>query len=199
MIKVLVAIPCNNFLEIDCIDSLFKTNQRIREWCELDVRFYSGYSCEMARNKAIDDMVNNSEADYLFFIDSDIVLEPDSLEKLILANHDIITGIYYKKQSWSKMAEICRVENDQTIFYQEHEIPKNIFKIDGCGFGCILIKRSVCEHIFNATNGRPFIYQTEPILISEDLWFCNVATALKYEIMCHNDVKVGHIWKFHHK
>lgn len=206
MKKILVAIPCNNYVELDCIDSLIKTINKLKNYCEINVQFYSGYSCEMARNNAIADIIN-TDYDYLFFIDSDIKLESNSLETLILSfeqienleeqhNCGIITGIYFRKQNNEKIAEICRVEENKTFFYQENEIPKNtIFQIDGCGFGCVLIKRSVCEHLFKEKNGKPFNYQYEPEIISEDLWFCNLASYYGYEIMCNSEVKVGHIGK----
>lgn len=193
--KVLIAIPCNNYVELECIDSIFKTINRIKEWCEFDVKFYSGYSCEQARNKAIKDLIN-SDYDYIWFIDSDIKFESDTFEKLLLSNCDICTGIYFLKQFGEKEAVIMRIENGKTLFYKENEIPENeIFQIDACGFGCILIKREVCEHIYNHENGYPFVYQFEPEIISEDLWFCNCAVELGYKIMCNSDVKCGHIWK----
>ena len=197
--KILVAIPCNNYVETQCIESLFKIAARIREWCELDVRTYSGYSCEQARNKAMGDMIN-SDAEYLFFVDSDIVLQPNSLEKLLIelnksTEYGLISGIYFKKQNCSRTAEICYVNNNGcTIFFEENQIPETVFKIDGCGFGCVLIKRSVCEHLYNVSDKRPFVYLFDP-LISEDLWFCNLASNNGYTILCHPEVRCGHIWK----
>ena len=206
MEKILVAIPCNNHVELDCINSIIKTINKLKNYYNINVQFYSGYSCEMARNNAIADIVG-TDYDYLFFVDSDIKLEFNTLENLLSSfkqiekleekhNCGIITGIYFKKQLEPKIAEICRIEGDETIFYQEDEIPKDtIFQIDGCGFGCVLIKRSVCEHLAKETNCMPFVYQFKPEIISEDLWFCNLAIKYGYEIMCNSETKVGHIGK----
>ena len=198
MNKIFIAIPCSDKIDIECVDSIFKLINNTNQY-KFDVRFYRGYSCEQARNKAMKEFIE-SDSTHIWFIDSDIQIKNDTLDKLISNDFDIVTGIYFRKEydiEGNKIAEICYwiEETDKTIFYRECDIPNNIFEIDACGFGCVLIKRSVCEHIFNECNGRPFYYCLEPI-ISEDLWFCNVAKSLGYKIYAINDAKVAHLWKF---
>lgn len=192
-VKIMVAIPCNERPEALCMESLFKVAARSRRYAELDVRLIRGYSCEQARNEAVRIFLE-SDAQYLWFVDSDILLGEDALEKLLLANCDIISGIYFRKWSGDdRTAEVCRLEDDRTIFYRESELPADLFSIAGCGCGCLLIRREVIEQCLKAVDGGTlFRYSFDP-LISEDLWFCNVASSVGYQLMAHGSARLGHL------
>jgi len=194
--KIMVAIPCSGLPETLCMETLFGVAMRCRGWCALDVRFITGYSCEMARNEAAR-LFLESDADYLWFVDADMALPLDSLERLVAMDASIASGVCFRKmQEEDKLSAVCRIYIEgETVFYRESEIPENVFEASGVGAACLLIKRDVMEECAKeSTGGRVFVYSHDP-LISEDLWFCNLARALGYRIMIDGGLRIGHIGK----
>lgn len=192
-IKIFVAIPSSGLLEAPCAESWFRVAARCGRWAELDFRFISGYSCELARNEAVRQFLM-TDARYLWFVDSDIVMAEDAPELLLSAQQEIVTGIYFRKEdSDDPCAEVCRLEEEKTVFFRRSELPDTIFPVAGCGAGCIMIRREVIEKCRQSVpDGRLFVYSFDP-LISEDLWFCNLAGSLGYRIWAHGALRLGHL------
>lgn len=192
VIDVMVAVPCGQAVSPRCAESLFGVAAASRNWARLDVRYIGGYSCAMARNIAVAEFLE-SGADYLWFVDSDIVLPGDSLMRLVNAGGDIVSGVYFRKIPGNdRIAEVCRLEDEKTVFYRESELPEEVFEASGVGFGCVLLSRETVRRCAGAAErGEPFVYNREP-LISEDLWFCNLARGLGYRVMVDGGLRVGH-------
>lgn len=189
-LDIMTAVPCGNTVSPRCMEALFRVAARVRKWCRLDVRFFQGYSCDMARNKAASAFLEGG-ADYLWFVDSDMILAEDSLVRLVNMGAEIASGVYFRKEAGERKAEVCRLEGDRTVFYTETELPAGVFEAAGVGFGCVLISRSAMECCMDASNGRPFMYNHDPV-ISEDLWFCNIARRLGYRVMVDGGLRLGH-------
>ena len=62
------------------------------------------------------------------------------------------------------------------------------FKVEACGFGCVLMKTSVMETIINKYND---LFAPLPGF-GEDLSFCIRARACGFDIWCDPKVQVGH-------
>lgn len=193
MKKVFVAIPCNGFLMPLCVQSLFRVASYSRKDCVLDVRFISGYGCEMARNEATRQFIR-SDAEYLWFVDSDIVLADQSLERLLAMDADVASGVYFRKtDDGDRVAEVCFAHEDKTVFYRQSTLPYGVFETDAVGAGCLLIKRHVMERCAGVSEGgRVFVYSHDPV-ISEDIWFCNLVKNLGFNIMVDGDLRLGHV------
>ncbi len=193
-LKVMVAVPCCGAPEPLTMETLFRVARRCRRWCDLELVMPRGYSCDMARNEAVRRFME-SDAQWLWFVDSDIALPEDALERLLKAGCDVVSGVYFRKiPGETRVAEVCRLDGEETVFYREDELPSGLFDAAGVGAGCLLIRRSVIERALGATGGaRLFVYQHEPELISEDLWFCNIMRQLGCSITVDGDLRLGHI------
>lgn len=190
MTKVMVIVPTAARPEVLTVETLFGVARRVRRWCELDVRIVAGYSCEMARNEGVR-LFLESDAQWLWMVDSDMALPDWSLEQLLGAGEPVVSGVYFRKLPGERIAEVCRLEEDATVFFREDEIPDHLFEAAGVGCGCVLLRRDAVEAA--SACGRMFVYQIEPELISEDLWMCNLLRGLGYRIMVDPAVRCGHI------
>ena len=132
---------------------------------ETDFQFFYGYNIDQIRN-----LIANwaQKYDYLFSVDSDIVMPPDTLKKLIAHNKDIVTGMYIQRIPGTHALE---------IFGMGGRMPYDLIKgqglleIDGCGFGCVLIK----SEVFKTIEYPQFVYHSaldHKDTISEDTDFC---------------------------
>lgn len=146
----------------------------------------------MARNEAVRLFLEEG-ADYLWFVDSDIALRDDALERLLAVNAGVASGVYRRKDG-AGLVEVCRVVDGETAFYKAGDIPEGVFAASGVGAGCLLLRRDVVEACRRESGDRVFVYSHEP-LVSEDLWFCNLVARLGYDVMVDGGLRVGHIGK----
>lgn len=104
------------------------------------------------------DLARMDNADYLFSVDSDIIVEPDILNKLIEANKDIVAGLISNGGS--------QAYNFLPFSGNRNEVKKEIFEVKVTGACCLISK--------NVFNNRSIRY-SEQFGTGEDLGFCESA------------------------
>ncbi len=124
---------------------------------------------------------------HILFIDSDVLPRPNTLDKLLELDKDIVTGVYpmttKKSITWSVVKDDLMVELD--------ELPRNPFKVKHCGFGCVLVKMKVFEKLEWPYWKNEF--QPGQITKGEDIYFCDKAREAGFDIWCEPKVKCSHI------
>lgn len=186
--KILIAVPCMDSVPAQFAQSLATLN-RVGE-CVVAFQISSliYHARDNLAKKAIE-----LECDYVLWLDSDMVFSPDTLEKLIADSDkgDIITGLYFRRVSpfspvlFDKF-EITKQAAEWTDF---RKIPKGLFQVGACGFGCVLTPTSVFLDVMNK-----FGHMFAPIgEVGEDLSFCWRARQCGYTILCDPDIALGHV------
>lgn len=133
--------------------------------------------------------------DKIIWIDSDISWEPEDVVKLYESDKDIITGAYLLA---SGEVTIYPEVLKRGLSWEEFKEKKELFEVDGAGFGFVCIKNGVFESM-----SRPW-FQSVPVtveadnktykfnILGEDLaWFLR-AKELGYSVWVNPDVKVTH-------
>jgi 2-polyprenyl-3-methyl-5-hydroxy-6-metoxy-1,4-benzoquinol methylase len=143
----------------------------------------------VARNEIIDNFLG-TDFNYLLFIDSDMIWEPDSLELAYdLIQHptvDIVTGIYFTKGA-PHLPVIKKLDLDAGCYNIFVEWGNQPFEVDGAGMGFMLISRKVLEAM-----KQPMC--TWDGGFSEDLNFLLKAKKDHgFKIWAHPGIKLGHI------
>jgi 2-polyprenyl-3-methyl-5-hydroxy-6-metoxy-1,4-benzoquinol methylase len=143
----------------------------------------------VARNEIIDSFLD-TDFNYLLFIDSDMIWEPDSLNLAYdLIQHptvDIVTGIYFTKGA-PHLPVIKKLDLDAGCYNIFVEWGNQPFEVDGAGMGFMLISRKVLEAM-----KQPMC--TWDGGFSEDLNFCLKAKKDHgFKIWAHPGIKLGHI------
>lgn len=94
-----------------------------------------------------------SDADSLFFLDSDVITRPDYLARLVAHGKDIVCGLYLANFIIGGKQQILpvayeRVDDRRVRHMLRHEVQKDRLVPVGCaGLGCTLISRRVMEKI----------------------------------------------------
>lgn len=132
-------------------------------------------------------------ADYVFWLDSDMVFDPDTLKRCFadISQGDIITGMYFRRvPPYSPVLyEELDLSNNTCKWRELEEIPEGLFEVAGCGFGCVLMPTDILVDV-QATYGEMF----NPIRgTGEDLSFCWRARQLGYKIICDPSINLGHV------
>jgi len=140
-----------------------------------------GYNTSENRNYIAAQAVN-SNCDYLFFIDDDMIFPPDTLDELLLCDKDIVGGVYMTKYEVQK----------PVVEFFDDKRPDGLFKVKAIGTGCMLIK---CD-VFKKLPQPWFKYiwnKNGSIKISHDWIFCEDARNAGIEVWANNTLEIKHI------
>lgn len=190
--KILIAVPCMDQIPARFAQSLvmLQSNE------QTVVCFQIGSLVYHSRNDLAKRAIE-MDADFIFWLDSDMVFAPDILERLLKhfedPDVDMVTGVYFRR-----VAPFSPVLFDELTFttptnckFSEFEkIPKEgLFEVGACGFGCVLMRTEVAMSV-QARFGNMFA----PIgNTGEDVAFCWRARECGYKIFCDPSFSLGHV------
>jgi FkbM family methyltransferase len=187
--KILIGIPTAKYIEVDTFKSLWDLT--VPEGYELDFQYFYGYSISQIRNLIADWA---KRYDYLFSVDSDIVLPKDTLVKMLDADKDIISGLYIQRKPGEQILEVYMSTHGggcTNIPYSRLE-KHSVVEIEACGMGCALIKSDVFRKV-----PYPHFYYKEALTmaetVSEDVYFCRKAKQHGYTVWADATIKCDHV------
>ena len=188
--KTLIAVPCMDQVPAPFCQSLASL-QKVGD-CVLTMK--TGSLIYTSRNSLATTAIQ-SEADYVFWLDSDMVFSPDTLVRMMDTlqknDLDILTGLYFRRVPPYSPVLFEKIEIDGLICdYSEYNtIPEGLFEVGACGFGCVLMKTDVFFDV-QSKFGNMFA----PIgNTGEDVAFCWRARQCGYKITCDPSVICGHV------
>lgn len=188
--KTLIAVPCMDQVPAPFAQSLAML-QKTGE-CVLSMQM--GSLIYISRNN-LAQMAIQMDVDYVFWLDSDMVFEPDILIRMMDTlqknDYDILTGLYFRRVPPYTPVLFDKLDIRRNIcsWSEFHEIPAEPFEVGGCGFGCVLMKTDVFYDV-QSKHGNMFA----PIANNgEDIAFCWRARDCGFKIYCDPSVICGHV------
>lgn len=150
-----------------------------------------------SRNKIIDYALANN-FDYIFFIDTDVLVPKDAIERFLSHNKEAICGIYFNTVIQNgKRLLIPGVYKLVQGFVDENKLPSmtlisenecftdQLMKVISCGGGCLFLHKDVFSKIrFNETLER-----------CEDRRFCIDMYKSNIQLYCDTSIKGKHFIK----
>ena len=124
---------------------------------------------------------------HLLLLDDDMIYAPDSLDKLLACDKDIVGATYNVRR---EVAE----GDPKVIEYLDDEKPEGLFKCKALGGGLLLIKIIALLRIKRPWFGYEW-YDNGMVKMSNDWWFCREARNAGYDIWCDSSLFPGHIGK----
>lgn len=190
MDRILIAIPSMDTVSVHFCRSLVCLNKL--EACS--VSFVINSLIYSSRNELARQAIEGGY-EYVLWLDSDMVFDPDTLCRLMLDledGRDIVSGIYFRRVRPFAPVLFSRLEIEGKTCWSEgvETYPDELFEIAGCGFGCVLMRTAVLREIYE-TDGPIWF---SPIgNVGEDCAFCIRARAHGHRIWCDPAVKCGHV------
>lgn len=188
--KILIAVPCMDQVPAPFAQSLAML-QKVGD-CVLAMQM--GSLIYTSRNNLATRAIQ-SEADYIFWLDSDMVFDPDVLIRMMdtLKKNklDILTGLYFRRvPPYSPVLfDMLEIKDQRASWTAFHEIPEGLFEVGGCGFGCVLMDTGVFLDV-----QAKFKQMFAPVgNVGEDLSFCWRARECGYKIYCDPSIICGHV------
>lgn len=188
--KILIAVPCMDQVPFTFAQSL-STLEKIGE-CKLAMK--SGSLIYTSRN-SLAMMAIQMEADFVFWLDSDMVFKSDTLVRMMDTlkknDLDILTGLYFRRVPPYSPVLFDKLEQNGEIteFSEFNKIPDELFEVGGCGFGCVLMKTDVFFDV-QSKFGNMFAPRGNN---GEDVAFCIRARECGYKIYCDPSIVCGHV------
>ena len=188
--KTLIAIPCMDTVQTEFVRSLVS----MRYVGEVQFMFTECSLIYHART-SLCKMALEAGADYVLWLDSDVIFEPDLMERLMedIQGRDMVTAVYhgrrppFKPVIWKTITTGLLPEN--MVVEQYDDYPEDgLFEIAACGFGAVLMKIGVIADVA-ATFHQTF----SPLPgLGEDLSFCVRARNCGLKIWCDPKLQIGH-------
>lgn len=193
MSKILIAIPCMDQVPAPFAQSLAMI--RKPEGDDVACSFQMGSLIYTSRNN-LALQAFKIEADYVFWLDSDMVFSQDLLvnmkKKMDDEGLDFLTGLYFRRVPPFTPVLFDKLDIDEEgncSWTDYKDVPKEPFKVGGCGFGAVLIKTDVLFEVQCKFGGM-----FNPIAnMGEDLSFCWRARECGYDIWCDPSFVLGHV------
>jgi glycosyltransferase involved in cell wall biosynthesis len=187
-IKVMIGIPtASAMLHRKFVQSLMSL--QFPKNCEVDFNVIEGYQLPFARNRIVQNALGK-DADYLFFVDADMIFPPDTLLRLLSHDLDIVNSLAFRR---IKPHYPCIFKwNEKEGSYETVQYAGGLVEVDATGMPAILIKTEVFKKMKDTWPGRPWYYYRDN-LFSSDITFCENARKLGYKIMIDTDLKIGHL------
>lgn len=188
--KILIAVPCMDQVPFTFAQSL-STLEKIGE-CKLAMK--SGSLIYTSRN-SLAMMAIQMDADFVFWLDSDMVFKSDTLVRMMDTlkknDLDILTGLYFRRVPPYSPVLFDKLEQNGEIteFSEFNKIPDELFEVGGCGFGCVLMKTDVFFDV-QSKFGNMFAPMGNN---GEDVAFCIRARDCGYKIYCDPSIVCGHV------
>ena len=150
-----------------------------------------------ARNRNI--MIKQAidyEADYVFFVDDDCLIPPDTLEKLVFHDVDIVSGLYCMRNYPHKPIIFDVALDDGTCQWtQLHGKDEGLKHIVATGMGCLLVKTHVFRKIQETQKYWVTLGELEQDHWCDDLSFFKRVREAGFQPFVDLNCPVGHIAK----
>lgn len=198
----------NSFVYANHIEFFVKT---VKKDPTIEFQFFTPHrmSIDAARNHAAR-IALETEADYLMFIDDDVLIPANTLELLLAAQKDIVAGlVVIRGLPFNNMA-FKFISETELIYYNDIPLAspcasehtnydikcdscretslQELVKVDAVGFSCCLINCDVLRSM------EPPYFVTG-VNHTEDIYFCLKSRELEPapEIYLHTGVECGHL------
>lgn len=164
----------------------------------------SGPRIASARNQIVEKFLT-MDAEWLWFVDSDMAFPPYTLGRLIAKAHPvhrpIVGGLCFGGRKDTVFPTLYRLvdpaTNDGEVIQVIEDFPEDaLVKVDATGAACLLIHRNVLQNI-RSTFPPPQHWFSESVYkgleFGEDWVFCLRAGQLGYPIHVHTGTTIGHV------
>ena len=140
--------------------------------------------------------INQSDADYVLWFDSDMTFKPDIVKRLLesIEGKDFISGLYFNRRPPFSPVISTDLKMNKDGFISATPVTsytKGIMKIRGCGFGCVLMKKQVMRDVKDRFQSMFAMLNNG--IVGEDYSFCAKAMMCGYKLYCDTRILLGHM------
>jgi hypothetical protein len=161
------------------------------------------------RQVLLDHWADHIKTDWLLWVDSDIVLTAEVMQKLWATadkhHRPVVSGVYFisKENEGTLMRPFPVLFNDVSEFQVQyvHPLPQNeVIKCDSAGFGLVLMHKSIIPTMREKFPNQSMFMETagssDDQFIGEDIIFFRKMKAAGIQLHAHTGALVKHMKRF---
>lgn len=162
------------------------------------------------RDRLINHWYDSNKAEWLLWVDSDVVISPETFMKLWKAKDKMfkpmITGVYFTSDNPEEplmipMPTIFKFDNDEdkVVSKRIHPMPVDqLIQVDAAGMGFILMHRSVVKRIKDEMGDVRLFAELGKAdsFLGEDIYFFALCHQLGIPLWCHTGALAPHMKRF---
>jgi GT2 family glycosyltransferase len=184
LIRMVVGIPTK-----DQVFSEFALSLRLLRFpqnCQVLYALSKTVGIDVARNEIIEKAP--ADADYVLFLDSDVLVPPDAVLKLMSHGKDIVSGLYFSSNP--PFYPHAYKSDGKGKYDHIFDYPKDsLLEVDAVGAGALLVRKAVFDKI-----GAPYFqHAVQKTDMGEDFYFCKKARESGFKVFCDTSVKCTHM------
>jgi len=188
---ILIGATCYRTILVRTAWSLIDT---LKKYPQTEMAFQDGVFVHENANKLVE-LAQQKKASHIFFVEHDIVFEPDALGQLLKADKDVVAAPYSGRRLPKEPLVYQQAANGE-LYMMSYDIwPNKLFKCYGVPTGCTLVKMSVFDKI-----SKPYFFfeydKEGKMLMSQDIYFCKKVNSAGLEVWCDPEISVKHIGDF---
>jgi hypothetical protein len=164
---------------------------------------WSSANVSMSRNDVTKRFLDDTDAQWLWWIDSDMAWEPEALEQLLSVadpvTAPIVGGLCFGASNgelFPTIYQLAEVEGKITTVRIHDYEPNTLTPVAATGAAFLLIHRSALEAIRTKAYNKTFTWFQETEMngrpVGEDITFCLRALESGFKTYVHTGVEVGH-------
>lgn len=189
--RVLIAMPCLDHIKTPTVHCLFGASAGLNAPAKLHL--HQGAYVHDARNQSAQ-MAIDEGFTHLMLIDSDMEFPPDSIQRLLELDKDVVGGLYFRRQP-PHMPTLNEPENNKLVIPNLKKFPMDKpFKVFSVATGFLMIKTSVLKKIPQPWFGFGKFKNGDEM--GEDVFFCRKAGDHGFEVWCDPTIELGHIGEY---
>lgn len=180
--KLFIAIPHMGDTTIEWAISL----RMLRIDCPYLVGHIKGFPIHVAREELVRD-AKESEASHILFLDSDIILPQDAIQRLSQYEYPVVSALYA-----SKRGEWCSYVRENGRYKSVNNVKEKLHEADAVGLGACLIDMRVFEEL-----EPPYFHWTldGDGGKSEDVLFCEKLKEKGFSVVVDGTVIPQHVYQ----
>lgn len=175
------------------------------------IHLFAGANLSSKRNQAVQQFLDETNAEWLWFIDADMTFEPDTLDRLLARGEEgigVVGGLCFGHTDdlvWPTLYQLMPDPggSDRKVMARATDYPDGeLVKVDATGAACLLLHRNVLTAMRAAAEeGREGFHPAFPWFqetalhgtpCGEDITFCLRAGYLGFPIVVDTGIHIGH-------
>ena len=163
----------------------------LKRYPETEMAFQSGVFVHENANKLVE-LAQEKKASHIFFVEHDIVFEPDTLGRLLEQDKDVIAAPYSGRRL-PREPLVYQKGADGELYMMSYDIwPNKPFKCYGIPTGCTLVKMGVFDKI-----AKPYFFfeydKDGKMLMSQDIYFSKKVNEAGLEVWADPTINIVHV------
>ena len=192
-LRICLAIPSTGFVRVETLLSVVGILGATRN---ADFFVDQKQSCYIEWNRTgLIQTAIREKCEKVFFLDADMVVEANAVNKLLALNKPIVGADYHMRKFPITNNVKIADEQGNYIHVEPKDIPKVPFKCAAVPTGCMLVDVATVQKIPHPWFDLTY-FPDGTLDLGEDVFFCRKLQEYGVEVWCDPTIEIGHIGTF---